>query len=164
MKTIDKIFSAIVKVLKLLSVALTIAFSLITLASVVSRYFLKAPFNWSEQTCRYLFIWSVMLYMPVIMREKGNLGFDLLVNKLPVNVQKILSIICKVLIDVFAVFYCSYTIRFIIKTFGKKFGGIKVPYWSVYSAQAVGAFLLALFTTEIIINDIIAMRKERKAK
>lgn len=95
------------------------------------------------------------------MRERGNLGFDLLVNKLPPKAQHTLKVFCMVIIDAFAILYCNYSVRFVIKTMGKKFGGINVPYWSVYSAQAIGAFLLVLFTTEIIINDIVVLRKER---
>lgn len=163
MKIVSNVFDALEKSLKVICILITIAFTLITCASIVARYVFKAPFSWSEQTCRYLFIWSVMLYMPVIMRAGGNLGFDLLVNRLPKKAQDFISLFCMVLIDVFAVLYCKFSVQFVLKTMNKKLSGINVPYWSVYSAQIIGAAILALFTTELIIKDIIRLKKQPAA-
>ncbi len=160
MKIVSNVFDVLEKALKGICILITIAFTLITFASIVARYVFKAPFSWSEQTCRYLFIWSVMLYMPVIMRTGGNLGFDLLVNKLPKKAQNFISLSCMVLIDVFAVLYCKFSVQFVLKTMSKKLSGINVPYWSVYSAQIIGAAILALFTTELIIKEILKLKKQ----
>lgn len=163
MKIVSNVFDVLEKALKGICVFLTLDFTLITCASIIARYVFKAPFSWSEQTCRYLFIWSVMLYMPVIMRAKGNLGFDLLVNRLPRKAQDFISLFCMVLIDIFAVLYCKFSVQFVLKTMGKKLSGINAPYWSVYSAQIIGAGILALFTTELIIKDIIRLKNKSAA-
>ena len=162
MKIVSKIFDGIEAVLKYACMAITVAFTVITFASVIARYVFRAPFDWSEQTCRYLFIWSIMLYMPVIMRKRGNLGFDLLINRFPKSVRDVIGLLCHVLIAGFAVFYFDYTLQFILKTMNKKFSGINVPYWSVYGAQAVGAAILFLFTMELIVYDTADLLKKRK--
>ena len=162
MKTVGKIFDVVEEALKWICIVLTVAFTLITFASVIARYCFRAPFDWSEQTCRYLFFWSVMLYMPVITRQSNNLGFDLLLKKLPKKAQDVISIFCLVLIDAFAAFYCFYSVQFIAKTMAKKLSGINVPYWAVHGAQVVGAGILFLFTLELIINKIVEIAKKGK--
>lgn len=56
MKIVSNVFDVLEKALKGICILITIAFTLITFASIVARYVFKAPFSWSEQTCRYLFI------------------------------------------------------------------------------------------------------------
>lgn len=160
LKTIGKINDVIVKGLKYICILLTVAFTLVTFWAVIARYVFVKPLSWSEQLCRYLFIWSVMLYMPVIQRERGNLGFDLVLNRLPKKFQQIFGIVCLALIAYFAFYYFDYTLSFVQKTMNKKLtGGIIVPYWAVYGAQLVGSGLLFIFTLELMINDIIALIK-----
>lgn len=163
MKIVSKAFDVVETALKYICMMITVAFTLITFASVIARYVFKAPFDWSEQTCRYLFIWSIMLYMPVIMRKRGNLGFDLLLNRLPKTARDWIILFCHVLIAGFALFYFDYTMVFIQKTMNKKFSGLNLPYWTIYGAQAVGAAILFLFTLELIVcdaGDLIRKRKE----
>ena len=52
MKIVSNVFDVLEKALKGICILITIAFTLITFASIVARYVFKAPFSWSEQTCR----------------------------------------------------------------------------------------------------------------
>ena len=101
MKSIKKIFDAVENVIKAVCCSLVCGFTVMTLISVIARYVLHAPIWWSEQFCRYLFIWMLMMYAPLIVRKGKNLGFDLVVTKLPYMVQEILQLICEILIGLF---------------------------------------------------------------
>ena len=57
MKAIGKIFDVLEKILKNICGALVVGFTGITLVAVIARYVLNSPIWWSEQLCRYLFIW-----------------------------------------------------------------------------------------------------------
>ena len=83
MKSIKKIFDAVENVIKAVCCSLVCGFTVMTLISVIARYVLHAPIWWSEQFCRYLFIWMLMMYAPLIVRKGKSLGFDLVVTKLP---------------------------------------------------------------------------------
>ena len=162
MKTVGKVFDAVEKVLSAISGTLLVTFTLLTLVQVVMRYVFEMPLSWSEQLSRYLFIWMIMLYMPVIMRHGNNLGFDLIINKLPQKAQDIFWLICETLIGIFAGLYCYYSIQLCIKFSKKVLVGLGIKANWVYSAQIIGAGLLCLFCIELIINRIIAMTKQKK--
>ena len=100
MKTVGKVFDWVELALKWISGLLLVAFTLLTLAQVISRYIFSMPLSWSEQLARYMFIWMLMLFMPVIMRHGNNLGFDLIINKLPKTAQDVFWIICESMIAV----------------------------------------------------------------
>ena len=162
MKTVGKVFDAVEKVLCAASGVLLVTFTLLTLVQVVMRYVFSMPLSWSEQLSRYLFIWMLMLYMPVLMRRGNNLGFDLIISRMSARAQDIFWLICEALIAGFAGLYCYYSIQLCIKFSKKVLVGLGIKANWVYSAQIVGAGLLCLFCIELIINRIIAMKNGKK--
>lgn len=160
LKKVGEIFDGVEKVLKVTTAALMIAFSVLTLLQVVMRYAFGSPLSWSEQTSRYLFVWMLMLYMPVIMRDKGNMSFDLLTRKLPKMAQEALTLACELLIAAFGLLYCVYSTQLCVRFAGKVMVGIGIAAPWVYASQIVGAGLLFLFTAELIIHHIRTMNRE----
>ncbi len=162
MKAVGKAFDKLEAFLKAICGALLVAFTLLTLVQVVMRYVFKMPLSWSEQLARYLFIWMLMLYMPVIMRHGNNLGFDLIISRMSKKAQNIFWIVCESLIGAFAALYCMYSVQLCIKFSRKKLVGLGIKANWVYSAQIVGAFLLFLFSAELVINRILATKRNKK--
>lgn len=162
MKTVSRFLDRVEIGLKWISGALLVIFTVLTLIQVISRYLFNSPLSWSEQVARYLFIWMLMLYMPVIMRHGNNLGFDLIIKKMSDEAQNIFWIICESLIGAFAALYCLYSVQLCIKFSRKKLVGLGIKANWVYSAQIVGAFLLFVFSTELVINRIIATKQKKK--
>ena len=162
MKTIGKAFDALEKGIKVICGCLAAGFTIMTLISVVYRYLLQSPIWWSEQFCRYLFVWMRMLYAPIIVRHNKNLGFDVLVNKLPAKAQDILWLFSEILTGFFGACYCVYTIQLCEKFSNKLMDGIRIPAPIMYSSQAVCGALLFLFSLELVINHIIALKNNKK--
>lgn len=162
MRVVGKAFDALEKFLKGICGLLLVAFTLLTLVQVVMRYVFKMPLSWSEQLARYMFIWMLMLYMPVIMRHGNNLGFDLIISRMSEGAQNIFWIVCEALIGAFAALYCTYSIQLCIKFSRKKLVGLGIKANWVYSAQIVGAFLLFLFSMELVINRIIDTKRKKE--
>ena len=162
MKTIGKAFDVLEKGIKVICGVLATGFTIMTLISVIARYVLNAPIWWSEQFCRNLFVWMLMLYAPIIVRHNKNLGFDLVVSKLPKIVQEITWLICEALIGVFGACYCVYTLQLCEKFATKIMEGIRIPALVMYSSQAVCGALLAMFSLELVINHIIALKNNKK--
>ena len=164
LKAIGKIFDVLENILKNICGALVVGFTGITLVAVIARYVLNSPIWWSEQLCRYLFIWMLMLYFPIIVRHEQNLGFDVLVKRLPKKFQDISWLICNMLICAFGGFYFAYTVQLCQKFSAahKYLDGIHLPASFMYSSQAVGAVLLVLFSLEVVINLFIKIVHENK--
>ena len=88
--------------------------------------------------------------------------FDLVVAKLPKIVQEITWLISEALIGVFGACYCYYTLQLCEKFSHKIMEGIRIPAPVMYSAQAVCGALLAVFSLELVINHIIALKNNKK--
>ena len=164
LKAVGSVFDVLEKLLKNICGVLVIGFSSITLISVIARYVFSSPLWWSEQLCRYLFIWMLMLYFPIIVRHEQNLGFDVLVKRLPKKIQDVTWLICNGLICAFGVYYLVYTVQLCQKfnAAHKILDGIRIPASVMYSSQAVGAIFLILFSLEVVINLAIQILHEKK--
>lgn len=103
-----------------------------------------------------------MMYAPLIVRKGKSLGFDLVVTKLPYMVQEMLQLICEILIGLFGAFYCVYTIQLCEKFANKLMEGIRIPAPIMYSSQAVCGALIFIFSIEVIVNHIIALKSSKK--
>ena len=104
----------------------------------------------------------LMLYAPLIVRKGKNLGFDLVVTKLPYMVQEILQLVCEILIGLFGALYCVYTIQLCEKFANKLMEGIRIPAPIMYASQAVCGALICIFSIEVIVNHIIALKNSKK--
>lgn len=49
---------------------------------IIWRYAFRNPIGWSEQVGRYIFVWIVMMAVPVGLWRQGLYRFDLILNKL----------------------------------------------------------------------------------
>ncbi|MCV9888090.1 MULTISPECIES: TRAP transporter small permease [Bacillaceae] len=86
LKTLNSLLNGII-VLVLVSMV-----SLVFL-NVVLRYAFSSGITWSEELARYLFVWIVFLGAIVASKEKGHLGVDLVISKVPKRFQKILYLL-----------------------------------------------------------------------
>src|SRR5215470_19795575 len=69
---------------------------------VFARYVLNDTPPWSEELCRYLFVWVSFLGACVAMRRAAHLGVDSLVVRLPTGVRDVLHHAVTTLVAVFA--------------------------------------------------------------
>src|SRR4051812_31500376 len=71
------------KVEKAAAGALITVLALTILVQVIFRAFFNLPLAWSEEVSRYSFIWLTMMAAPICIREKANIGMDVLTRNLP---------------------------------------------------------------------------------
>ena len=70
------------KVLWYITAVMVLATIVVITMQIVWRYVLNDPLSWTEQISRYLFVWIVMLAVPVGLYRSGLYNFDLLLEKL----------------------------------------------------------------------------------
>ena len=157
-----KIFDFIEKVVVFIITATMFVFIALVAVQVIWRYVLSNPLPWTEQAARYLFIWMLMLAMPILVRRKNNMAFDLLYNRFPVKVQKVVQILTLVLIAAFGCVYFKASMELCVKAANKTAIGLGIPMVWVYGAQPVGAGLLILTSLEQIVETVIGWVKKRK--
>lgn len=155
-----KILDRFEKVIKLICAILFIGIMLLMAAQVFSRYLFGHAIPWSEHASRALFIWMIMLYAGVLVRNSGNIGFDLLAKALPPVVGNIFALICDAGIVAFSAYWGINAVKLCDSLSKLKFADLKLPYNTIYAAEPVGAAIVCIFGIEVIVRRIIAIRKD----
>lgn len=84
---------------------LLIVMTVLSFANVVMRYFFKAPIFWSDEICCYCLALSAFICLPCSIRYRTAIRVDTLVTLLPKFLQKVLLVVCDVIMIAF-LFYC----------------------------------------------------------
>jgi TRAP-type C4-dicarboxylate transport system permease small subunit len=132
----------VIKVIGYLLRILLIAAVFFIFVQVVCRYALNAPLTWTEQISRFVFIWMMMLGIPVLFHRKAFMAFDLLLQAIPGKAQVVASILIKVAVCIFAVFWFRGALELCIGTANKLTSGIRINYYWLYGAQIVSSALI----------------------
>ena len=94
--------SAAWRLLELSAGLLIGAITVLVTVQVFARYVLNNTPPWSEELCRYLFIWVSFLGACVATRRAAHLGVDSLVSRLPAGAREVLRHAVTALIVAFA--------------------------------------------------------------
>ena len=111
-----------------------------------------------------LFLWGVVIGIPVVFYNKADIVFDLLFNALPFKVRKVLGSFFSILGMAFSVFYfiCGYNL--VMKTGMRMTAGIEMPVNVLYISQPICAFLLALVFSDRLLDVLKWEPKEEEVQ
>lgn len=133
-----------------------LVFTVVILVSIFFRYVLNDSLVWSEQVCRYLYVWMVMLGMPIVYRAKGNVAFDLFYNKFSTRIKHLFHVITDLLIACFSGFLALQGLKYTILKGSTIITGINLPQGYLYVSQTIGGVIMILFVIEHIIFEVKA--------
>ena len=94
--------NAVDTVLTWVCVVLFAALVLDVMWQVFTRQVLDDPSAWSEELAKYLFIWLGLLAAALVFGERGHVAVDLLVQRTPLGVQRVLMVLVQLAILTFA--------------------------------------------------------------
>ena len=157
-----KALDVLERILLLFMTGIIIVFTALVAAQVVSRYIFNNSITWSEQAARYLFIWMILLGMPILYRHKEHVRFDMIQERFPEKTRDVLKIVIDILVIAFAIFYGYWAIKYCIAIKGKLMIGLGLSQVYVYAAQPVGAFLLMIFAADSAVDELKALLKKKK--
>ena len=80
MKSLDKYLTHAMNGVIVVSLALMV---IMVFSNVVLRYLFNSGITVSEELSRFLFLWLIFVGSIVVMRERGHLGVDSLIVRLP---------------------------------------------------------------------------------
>ena len=154
MKNYSKILDIIQQIYKWIIIFAMAVFSVVIIASVFWRYFLRNPFTWAEQLSRFLFVWTIMLGIPVYYRVGLATYLDLLVEKFPTTLKQIVSIAMDILVGFFAVYYGYSGLLYVTQSGSSIFQGLGIPSGCVYASELACSAYLILCVIESVIKKI----------
>ena len=164
MQLYSKFLDIIQKIYKILMIIAMAVLTVTIIASVIWRYVLENPIVWAEQLSSFLFVWAIMLGIPIYYREGLATCLDLLVEKFPDGLEKIVNIVMNICVGLFGVFYGYASWLYIVQSGATKFQGLGCPSGVVYASELVCSVFLVLCVIETVIKKVIDFSAEKTIK
>ena len=132
--------------LEIALVFLLVAMTLTVFSQVIARYIFEAPLSWSEELARFILIWLSMLSAAYAFKTKSHFALTILVNKLPEKHQKITSFCVNMLVAIFFLIICYYSVIFVHSVNGHVAPALQISMQIPYSSKIVASGLIAIFS------------------
>jgi len=141
-ETIFKYFAIILMLIIIISVLL----------QIIAREIVYFPVSWTTELATFSFIWMSMIGAALGVRNLSHVSIDIIVNKLPLGIQKIITYIVELSI-IFLMFVLGWqSIRFTIQAHGQLSPSLDVSMSYIYTSFILFSILSILFSIERIIS------------
>ena len=149
-----KITDVVSKILEYVVGGLFLVIAATALAQVFTRYVLRHSLVWAHELDILLMIWAVWLSAVIGIHRKAHLRITLVSDRLSIEKQRILV----AFIDLFTFFLLMILgikgIEVIQSVEGMDLISMPIPRGLVFAAAPVGAALMILVFTPILVEDI----------
>ncbi len=162
MRKYSKLLDIVQKIYKVLIIIAMAILSVTIIVSVFWRYVLDNPIVWTEQLARFMFVWAIMLGIPVYYRNGLATYLDLVVDKLAEKTRKIVSIAMDACVGLFGIFYGYASLIYIIQSGSTKFQGLGCPSGVVYASELACSIFLVMCAVEFILKKIKDLKSAEK--
>lgn len=128
----------------------------VTLFGVFFRYVMLNPFEWTEELARFLMLYMSFLAINIALRKREHIAIQLLAQKLPNKISKILDYFVDLLIGFFLILLIKQGYLMATRTLLTT-STLNISMFLPYLAVPIGAFLtliqLILNMTKKIISE-----------
>ncbi|MDR0576721.1 MAG: TRAP transporter small permease [Candidatus Accumulibacter sp.] len=134
---------------------LLLLITLLTGTQIIMRYVLLSPLSWSEELCRYCYMWTGFISVAYCIRKRIPIRINTLVMLLPHRKQKMLEVFTNAISTVlYSAFFLS-TITIIEKTIITRQASpaMRLPFYIIYIGPFLGFGLSLLRLIQVIAQD-----------
>ena len=113
--------------------------------SVVGRYVFDIGIAWSDELARMLFVWVVFLGFAVAVRHRGNIGVELLVDRLARPARRKLILFQDIVVLAFSLFFtwqAAVTMRFSLL---QRLPALQITIAWLYAAVLIAGVLMTFY-------------------
>lgn len=157
MKTIinlSALFSSRIDRINQWAVGLLMALLLLNVwLAVLDRYLLNWQMAWVEELARYLMIWSILLAVPSCVALRQHVRLTMVVERLPVRVQRGIGIVVDLIAVVFFGYVAVLGTGFVSQGLSQATMVFGMPMAIPYAAVSVSFGLAAVQTLLCMIRD-----------
>lgn len=151
-----KAMAFIERICLVLSAIALIVMATVLMYQVIMRYFFSNATSWSDEVATTMFVWSVMLAIPIGIRRHEHVAVEFFVNKLPGLGLRIANILIQLLTAGTMAIIGYFAIQLLPSAERQTLSGISLTlgfpismYW-VYIAVPIGCAITILFCLERI--------------
>lgn len=120
---------------------------------VLMRYVFNEPKAWVEEVANYTIVWGALLGVPIALRNNHHIQVDMLYDKMPPSIKRLMDIFSSVIGVLFCLFFTYYGYLLVEKryTSGMVSMDVGIPMWIVYLILPIsGAMFLLRFIERLI--------------
>lgn len=156
-KKINDIFNNIEKIFLFISKFGIIAIMLAISVDALSRYFFHSSIVGTYEVIE-MYLMSMMVYMSMsyVMKIKGHIRLDILINKFSKNIQRNLNAFYYVFIAVWMLLIANLGMKSTLKAWTDNLvesGIVNLPLWPAYIWVSLGAYLMFIRLILLFINQ-----------
>jgi TRAP-type C4-dicarboxylate transport system permease small subunit len=149
-----------------LLIILLVAITLLTGLQVVMRKIFNNPLSWSEELCRYCFMWSGFIGVAYCIRKRCEIKIDSFISLFPARVRAIMTVMADIVcLGMYGVFL-YVTIAIIGKAFGSEqiSPAIGIPNYVIYFGALIGFGFAIIRLLQNMREDVLAAVKPAQPK
>lgn len=147
MQFLTKTKTVIDGILKVVCVAAFMILVIVVSWQVFARQVLDDPSQWSETLARYLFIWVGLLGAALVFGERGHIAIEVLVNRLPERVQKVLAYAVQLIVATFATYVLVWGgIRATENAWIQNLSGLPTPLGPWYLVLPISGVIVVFYS------------------
>ncbi|GAK57861.1 tripartite ATP-independent periplasmic transporter, DctQ component [Candidatus Vecturithrix granuli] len=144
--TLVKLTSVLETVVNIIAIIFFSLIFSIMLLQIFFRYVLSSPLVWTEELCRYLFIWICFLGWTIALKRGSHIRINFVIDRIPWRFRKILLILFQVLILFFLFQLTRFGIAMMQRSFSVPTITLFFSWAYVYLAAPVSAIIMFLYS------------------
>lgn len=157
MKTALRIFDRLVYTVIFLCIA---GFVTLSFTQVFFRFVLNNSITWSEEMCRYLFVWMVFLGSGIGLLHRRHITIDIVPNLIPQNAKRFYNALIDLIVIAFTVCLIRYGIVFAQRGMTQNSPAMQIPLGYVYSGIVIGGAVMLVNALRSMLADLFALPVE----
>ena len=130
--------------------------------SVVMRYVFSEPPLWADEAPRALSLWMVFIGVAVATKRGRNIRVTYFIDMVPPRPRVYFETFMHILVLIMLVGLIWYNIPILELQSGGTMLTTGWNYWWVYAPVSVGAILMLLYQSRLMIKTIMAYRESRE--
>lgn len=130
---------------------------ILMLFQVIGRYIFDNPLSWSEELCRYIFVWTSILGGSIGLRKYELIAVDIIINKIPLKYKTVSKSIIYILIIWFSLLFIKHGMILleIVKKSKVVSPALTIPMYWIYYIFPLGGAMFFIFSCTCLIEKLI---------
>lgn len=134
--------------------------TILVMANIISRYFLKTGLYWSEEVATGFFVWSVFIGASAAFKKGQHIGIDIIVSKLSGKKRDLANVLIDIVVLIVIGFITFFSILYVKTSYNKPTPVLGVTSAYISSSIIVGFSLMLIRSIMFLYNDIKKLRGE----
>ena len=152
--TQGRLWFVLVRIPELILAALVAVLVVFLTIAVVVRYVFDIGIAWSDELARILFVWVVFVGFAVAIRHRGNIGVELLLDRLPQAQRRVLILLQDILVLAFSLFFTWQAVVTVKFSLMQRLPVLQITIAWLYTAVLAAGVLMIIYSVANLVDTL----------